>query len=93
MTDHVWGGLFGRKRGPVLRSNRTSRRGVRKPQFDPLEARQLLVASLAPIANLAVPEFLGYQVPLNGAGSTAPQTFSVRSDNPNVKATVAQGSS
>ncbi len=91
MTDHAWGGVFGRERDSGPSSSRTTRRGVRKPQFDLLEARQLLVASLAPIANLAVPEFLGFQVPLNGAGSPAPQSFSVRSDNPNVKAAVAQG--
>src|SRR4051794_40437459 len=91
MSDHAWGGVFGRRREPRPSSSRTSRRGVRKPQFDPLEARQLLAASLAPIANLAVPEFLGYQVPLNGAGGSAPQAYSVSSDNPNVKASVAQG--
>ncbi len=91
MSDHAWGGLFGRVRECRASSSRTTRRGVRKPQFDLLEARQLLVASLAPIANLVVPEFLGYQVPLNGAGSAAPQSYSVRSDNPNIKAAVAQG--
>src|SRR4051812_6206212 len=91
MSDRAWGGFFRRRREARSPSTRATRRGVRLPQFDLLEARQLLVASLAPIANIPVPQFLGYQLPLNGAESGVPQSFNVTSDNPDVRATVAQG--
>jgi len=52
----------------------------------------LLAASLAPLPNITVGEFLGYQVPLDGSGSNAPnQTYTVTSSNPDITATVTQG--
>lgn len=62
-----------------------------RPNLEILETRQLLAASLAPIANVTVPAYLGYQVTLNGSGAGAPQTFTAKSNNPNVKVTVAGG--
>jgi cyclophilin family peptidyl-prolyl cis-trans isomerase/plastocyanin len=56
-----------------------------------LEGRALLTASLAAIAPVTVPQFMGYQLPLNGSGTTDPQTFTVTSDTPGVKASVASG--
>ena len=51
-----------------------------------------MTASLAPLADIAVPAQLGYQVPLNGSGNTDPtQTYTVTSDNPRIAATVATG--
>jgi cyclophilin family peptidyl-prolyl cis-trans isomerase len=49
----------------------------------------LLVASLEPIANLTVPADLGRVVRLDGGPDN--QTFTVTSDNPNVRATVING--
>jgi cyclophilin family peptidyl-prolyl cis-trans isomerase len=69
---------------------RKSPRRGRAPRFDSLEGRQLL-ASLAPISNVTVPVTLGYQVPLNGSGTTDPQSFTVTSSNPDIGAAVAQG--
>ena len=43
-----------------------------QPLVEVLEGRQLLTASLAPIANVTVPALLGYQLPLDGSGSTDP---------------------
>jgi cyclophilin family peptidyl-prolyl cis-trans isomerase len=60
-----------------------------RPRLEDLEGRSL-PATLMPIANVTVPQFLGYQVPLDG-GSGNPQTYTVTSDNPNIVATVAQG--
>jgi cyclophilin family peptidyl-prolyl cis-trans isomerase len=56
-----------------------------------LEGRELLTASLAAIGPVNVPSSLGYQVPLNGSGTTDAQTFTVTSSNPDIKATVATG--
>jgi cyclophilin family peptidyl-prolyl cis-trans isomerase len=63
----------------------------RKLVFDPLEGRALMAAALAPIASITAPAALGYQVPLNGTGGGASQTYTVTSTNPDVKATIAQG--
>src|SRR4051794_34967327 len=88
MLDRAWGGTFLKGRG----DRKPSRgRAVRRPQVEGLEARELLVASIGSIAPVTVPQSLGYQVALNGSAANAPQTFSVTSSNPDVKATVAQG--
>ena len=63
-----------------------------RPFPEVLEDRQLLAASLAPIASFGVPAQLGYQLPLNGSGDTDPsQTYAATSTNPDIKVSVAQG--
>ena len=84
MLDHYWGGAIRRE------ARKPSRMG-RRPQVESLEERALLAVALAPIAAVTVPATLGYQVPLNGSANPAPQTYTVTSSNPDVKATVAQG--
>ncbi|WP_435010986.1 peptidylprolyl isomerase [Tundrisphaera lichenicola] len=59
-------------------------------QIEPLEGRGLMTASISPIAGISVPQFQGYQVPVL-AGTSHAQTFTVTSDNPGVKASMAQG--
>ena len=49
-----------------------------------------LLATLAQVPNINVPQYMGYQVPLEG-GSGGPQTFTVTSSNPKIAASVAQG--
>jgi len=73
------------------RPGRTKSR--RRPLVEVLEHRQLLTASLAPIADIAnVPAKMGFQLPLNGSGSNSPsQTFTATSDNPNIQVSIAQG--
>ncbi len=79
-----WGASrHGRMASKVTRS--------RKLVFDPLEGRALMAAALAPIASITAPAALGYQVPLNGTGGGASQTYTVTSSNSAVKATIAQG--
>jgi cyclophilin family peptidyl-prolyl cis-trans isomerase len=74
------------------RSGSRHARTSHKLEFDPLESRALLTASLAAIANITAPAGLGYQVPLDGtAGGATSQTYTVTSSNPDVKATVATG--
>ncbi len=52
----------------------------------------MLTASLGPLPAITSPQALGYQVPLDGGASNTPsQTFTVTSDNPTVKATIAKG--
>jgi cyclophilin family peptidyl-prolyl cis-trans isomerase len=52
----------------------------------------VLNASLAPLANISVPLYEGYQVALDGSQSNAPtQNYTVTSSNPDIPATVAQG--
>ncbi len=63
----------------------------RQPLVEVLEGRQLLTASLAPITSFSVPAQMGYQLPLDGSGTTDPQTFTATSSNPNIKVSVAQG--
>lgn len=75
---------------------RCTKRPVQKQAAQPLpevlEDRQLLAASLAPIPALTVPAQLGYQLPLDGSGTTAPsQTFTATSSNPDIQVSVAQG--
>jgi cyclophilin family peptidyl-prolyl cis-trans isomerase len=73
--------------GPA-RLGRSPRRAL-KPQLEGMETRELLAATLSPIATISVPTTLGVQVPLFG-GSTD-QTFTVTTDNPAVPVAVAQG--
>ena len=68
-----------------------SPRRARRPILEALEERQLL-ASLALISDVSVPTTVGYQLPLDGSGSGAPQTFQVLSNsNANVQPTIARG--
>ncbi len=92
MWDRVWRSTFlvqrrlaGLHSQPVLRSKR-------RVFVEVLEARQLMTASLAPLANVSVPAQLGAPVSLNGSGNTDPtQTYTVTSDNPRIAASVATG--
>lgn len=80
MLDRAW-----------VRARRTPRKGL-NPLVESLEGRQLLAASLAAIGPVSVTATLGTQVPLNGSASGASsQTITAASNNPNIKATVAQG--
>lgn len=83
MADRTRDGLAG-----ASGARRVPRRASR-PRVEGLEGRALL-ATLAPIADFTAPTGLGLQLPLEG-GSAGPQTFAVRSDNPAVGASVAQG--
>src|SRR5271157_1139243 len=57
----------------------------RQPLVEVLEGRQLLTASLAPITSFTVPAGMGYQLPLDGSGSTSSnQTYKATSSNPNI---------
>jgi hypothetical protein len=74
----------------------TNARGRRPRAYQPfpetLEDRQLLTASLAPIASFSVPAQLGYQLALDGSGSTSSnQTYTATTSNPDIKVSVAQG--
>lgn len=91
MLDRLLGGLSDREHGSHSpRASRPTRRG-RRPELENLESRQLLVASLAAIPDITVPNYLGYQVPLDGSAAGAPQTFTVTSSNPNIPVSIASG--
>ena len=78
--------------GSVRRESRKTPRGRCRPELECLEIRLVLNGSLAPLPNISVPDFLGYQVALDGSGSNeSTQNFSVTSSNPDIKATVGQG--
>lgn len=79
-----------RNRNRGTAASRGPRRAV-KPLLEGLEEFILLNASLAPIPAVTVPQYLGYQVPLDGAASGVNQTYTVTSSNPDIPATVAQG--
>ena len=69
-----------------------AQRSRRRPALEPLETRQLMTASLAPIADVTAPAGQGYQLALDRSGSdAASQSFTATSDNPNIKVDVAQG--
>ncbi len=72
-------------------SRHDSKQSRRTPLLEVLEGRQLMTASLTPIANLSVPALQGYQQPLDGSGTSDNQTFTATSSNPNIKVTVPQG--
>jgi cyclophilin family peptidyl-prolyl cis-trans isomerase len=78
--------------GADRRGSRKSPRVRCRPELESLEGRQLLNAALAPPPNITVPQYFGYQVPLDGSASGAStQTYTVTSSNPDIKATIAQG--
>jgi cyclophilin family peptidyl-prolyl cis-trans isomerase len=80
-----------KRRAPLAKS-RTRRPPSRKLEPELLEDRQLLTASLQPIANISVPALQGYTVPLlSSSTGTDPQTFVVTSSNPDIAVTSAQG--
>ncbi len=92
MLDRAWGGSFPWRRDGRPQGSRKPSRAGRRPLIEGLEGRQLLTASLAPIADVTVPSSLGFQVPLDGSGSgSSSQTFTVTSSNPDIGATVATG--
>lgn len=62
----------------------------RSPGLETLEARQLMAASIEPIADVVSPQYLGLPVPVDG-GTGRPQAYSVTSSDPRVRATIAQG--
>jgi len=73
-------------------ARRAPRRSKRRLAMEPLETRELLTASLAPIADVVSPVGQGYQLTLDGSGTTSPrQIFTASSDNPNIKVNVAKG--
>lgn len=78
------------RQGSTVGRRANTRRALR-PAPESLEDRRVPAASLAPIAALSVPATVGYQLPLDGAGATGPQTYTVTSSNPSVGATIAQG--
>ena len=91
MLDRIWK-VNSRSDRHGAGSRPGSKHSRRQPLVEVLEGRQLLTASLAPIANVTVPAQLGYQLPLDGSGSTDPnQTFTATSSNPDIKVSVAQG--
>ena len=73
---------------PSSLDRRSSRRACR-PRIEGLEGRQLMVASLAAIPNITVPQTVGFQLPVYGGASN--QTYSVSTDNANVGVSVATG--
>ncbi len=74
--------------GPAAHATRVKRR----PSLESLEGRQLLTASLAPIADVATTAGQGYQLTLDGSASgAATQKFTASSDNPDIKVAVADG--
>ena len=89
MFKHIW-----KSRG-TQRHERGSRsvagRSRRKILLEVLESRQLLTASLGAISNVTAPALLGYQVSLDGSGTSDPsQTFTATSSNPDIKVSVAR---
>ncbi len=86
MFDRAGRDAFGR----LGSGARAQAKAGRRLQIEPLEGRAMMTASIAPIATIASPQFQGYQVPLIGQ-TTHAQTYTVTSDNPSVKATIARG--
>ena len=89
--------MFDRKRardGRVARATGSARGGsasrrATAPRVEALEGRELLAATIVPIATVTAPTTTGYQLPVEGGLTN--QTYTVTSDNPLVKATVTQG--
>ncbi len=73
-------------------TRKPGRRASQQPQFEALEDRQLLAATLQSISNLTVPAQQGYTVPLLAESTqTTPQTFTVTSSNPDIAASIISG--
>ena len=90
MLDRIWK-VHSRSDRHGAGSRPGSKHSGCQPLVEVLEGRQLLTASLAPIANVTVPALLGYQLALDGSGTTDDQTFTATSSNPDIKVSVAQG--
>ena len=88
MLDRIWK-VHSRSDRHGAGSRPGSKHSGRQPLVEVLEGRQLLTASLAPIANFTVPAQMGYQLPLDGSGTTDTQTFTATSSNPDIKVSVA----
>jgi cyclophilin family peptidyl-prolyl cis-trans isomerase len=89
MLDRIWK-VHSRSDRHGAGSRPSSKHSGRQPLVEVLEGRQLLTASLAPIASVTVPAQLGYQLALDGSGSTSSnQTYTATSSNPNIKVSVA----
>ena len=91
MWDRIRIGRFQPRRPGDGMGSRSGRRSARQPLLEVLEGRQLLTASLAPIANQTVPAQQGLTLPLDGSGTTDAQTFTVTSSNPDIGASIADG--
>ena len=92
----MWTSIYERPLDAKRCVTRCTQRPVPKRAAQPLpevlEDRRLLSASLAPIPALTVPAQLGYQLPLDGSGTTDPsQNFTATSSNPEIQVSVAQG--
>jgi len=89
MLDRIWK-VSSRSDRHGAGSRPGSKHTRRQPLVEVLEGRQLLTASLAPITNFTVPAGQGYQLTLDGSGTTDPQTFTPpTSSNPDIKVSVA----
>ncbi|HKM53017.1 MAG TPA: peptidylprolyl isomerase, partial [Isosphaeraceae bacterium] len=90
MLDRLWkSGLS--EASFRARARKTSERSSCRPLVEPMENRRLMTASLAPISNISVPALLGYQLTLDGSGTTDNQSFTATSSNPDIKVSVATG--
>ena len=87
MLDRIWK-FHSRSDRHGAGSRPGSKHSGCQPLVEVLEGRQLLTASLEPIANVTVPAQLGYQLTLDSGGSTD-QTYTATSSNPNIKVSVA----
>ena len=70
MLDRIWK-VNSRSDRHGAGSRPGSKHSGRQPLVEVLEGRQLLTASLAPIASVTVPAQLGYQLTLDGSGSSS----------------------
>ena len=91
MLESAWDGTIGGRSESRAPGRRSSSRRSRQPGLEVLEGRLVMTASLAALPAISVPSSQGYEVSLDGSGSANPQTFSVTSSNPDVKAAVATG--
>ena len=98
LGSHCMSALIGERRVAVetdtasARIEAAARHVLRQPWLDVLEDRQLLTASLQPIAPVTVPALQGDTIPLLAdTGSTDAQTFTVTSSNPDIAASIASG--
>ena len=87
--NHRPGNTNAHPNAPALRAARRSTRLARQrsPRVEGLEERQLL-AALGAIPDLNVPALQGYTQPLDGSGTTDPQTFSATSSNPDISVSI-----